>query len=121
MQPSDNPVRAKFAEHAFHALGRIEGTPTPRGWLAYATTSTTSGRRTPTPPLSRMFAGEQRAIGELMIREGPRPLECMGYAEFLRKSGPKKTSCSTRSVPSSGGWATSCSRLARAWPPFSTS
>jgi hypothetical protein len=30
-----------------------------------------------------MFAGEQRAIGELMIREGPRPLECMGYAEFL--------------------------------------
>ncbi len=73
MQPSENPVRAKFAEHAFHALGRIEGTPTPRGWLAYATTSTTSGRRASTPPLSRMFAGEQRAIGELMIWEGPRP------------------------------------------------
>ena len=25
MQPSDNPVRTKFAEHAFHALGRIVG------------------------------------------------------------------------------------------------
>jgi hypothetical protein len=25
MQPSDNPVRAKFAKRAFHALGRIEG------------------------------------------------------------------------------------------------
>ena len=37
-----------------------------------------------------MFAGEQRAIGELMIREGPRPLECMGYAEFLSEVRPQE-------------------------------
>jgi len=34
-------------------------------------------------PLLRVFAGEQRAIGERLIREGPRGPECMGYASFL--------------------------------------
>jgi len=34
-------------------------------------------------PLLRIFAGEQRAIGERIIREGPRGPECMGYASFL--------------------------------------
>ena len=33
--------------------------------------------------LLRVFAGEQRAIGERMIFEGPRGLECIGYAAFL--------------------------------------
>ena len=37
-------------------------------------------------PLFRVFAGEQRAIGEHMIREGPRGLECIGYAEFLNRT-----------------------------------
>lgn len=31
----------------------------------------------------RVFAGEQRAIGERMIKEGPRGLECLGYAAYL--------------------------------------
>jgi hypothetical protein len=31
----------------------------------------------------RIFAGEQRAIGERMIRDGPRGAECLGYAGFL--------------------------------------
>jgi hypothetical protein len=31
----------------------------------------------------RVFAGEQRAIGERMIHTGPRGLECLGYAAFL--------------------------------------
>jgi hypothetical protein len=34
-------------------------------------------------PLVRVFAGEQRAIGEKLIREGPRGPECMGYGAFL--------------------------------------
>ncbi len=34
-------------------------------------------------PMFRIFAGEQRAIGERLIREGPRGPECMGYASFL--------------------------------------
>ncbi len=34
-------------------------------------------------PLFRIFAGEQRAIGERLIREGPSGPECMGYASFL--------------------------------------
>jgi len=34
-------------------------------------------------PLFRVFAGEQRAIGERMTREGARGCECMGYATFL--------------------------------------
>jgi hypothetical protein len=33
--------------------------------------------------LFRVFAGEQRAIGERMVREGPRGLECLGYAAYL--------------------------------------
>jgi hypothetical protein len=36
--------------------------------------------------LYRVFAGEQRAIGERMIREGPRGPECMGYASFLEQN-----------------------------------
>lgn len=34
-------------------------------------------------PILRVFAGEQRAIGERMIREGVRGPECAGYAAFL--------------------------------------
>lgn len=34
-------------------------------------------------PVLRVFAGEQRAIGERMIYTGPRGLECLGYAAFL--------------------------------------
>lgn len=30
----------------------------------------------------RIWPGEQRAIGELLMREGPRGLECIGYASF---------------------------------------
>jgi hypothetical protein len=33
--------------------------------------------------LLRIFAGEQRAIGEKMIRDGARGPECLGYAGFL--------------------------------------
>jgi hypothetical protein len=32
----------------------------------------------------RIFAGEQRAIGESLIVEGPRGSECIGYGKFLR-------------------------------------
>jgi hypothetical protein len=35
------------------------------------------------PPLLRVFGGEQHAIGERMIREGPRGPQCIGYAGFL--------------------------------------
>lgn len=34
-------------------------------------------------PLFRVWAGEQRAIGELLIEEGPRGPACMGYGKFL--------------------------------------
>lgn len=34
-------------------------------------------------PMFRVFAGEQRAIGERMIRDGTRGPECVGYAAFL--------------------------------------
>jgi hypothetical protein len=34
-------------------------------------------------PLFRIFAGEQRAIGERLICEGPRGPMCKGYAAFL--------------------------------------
>lgn len=34
-------------------------------------------------PLFRVFAGEQRAIGEELIREGSRGVECIGYGAFL--------------------------------------
>jgi hypothetical protein len=36
------------------------------------------------PPLFRIFAGEQRAIGEALIQTGVRGLECMGYGAFLK-------------------------------------
>lgn len=41
-------------------------------------------------PLLRVFGGEQHAIGERMIWEGPRGPQCMGFAAFLDylKSGP---------------------------------
>jgi hypothetical protein len=35
------------------------------------------------PPLLRVFGGEQHAIGERMIWEGPRGPQCMGFASFL--------------------------------------
>jgi hypothetical protein len=31
----------------------------------------------------RVFAGEQRAVGERMIRNGTRGPECIGYGAFL--------------------------------------
>jgi hypothetical protein len=37
-------------------------------------------------PLFMIFAGEQRAIGENLIVEGPRGPECIGYAAFLSSS-----------------------------------
>jgi len=38
----------------------------------------------------RIFAGEQRAIGESLIVEGPRGPECIGYGKFLRTLKAKK-------------------------------
>jgi hypothetical protein len=37
-------------------------------------------------PVLRLFRIQQRAIGELMIREGSRGAECIGYWDFLRES-----------------------------------
>jgi len=37
-------------------------------------------------PMFRLFAGEQRALGEIMIRIDQRGPSCMGYAEFLHWS-----------------------------------
>ena len=34
-------------------------------------------------PLFRVFAGEQRAIGERILHETTRGTECLGYAAFL--------------------------------------
>lgn len=34
----------------------------------------------------RVFAGEQRAIGERMVQVGPRGLECIGYGAFLDRT-----------------------------------
>jgi hypothetical protein len=34
-------------------------------------------------PLLRVFGGEQHAVGERMIQEGPRGPQCMGYASFV--------------------------------------
>ena len=34
-------------------------------------------------PVLRVFGGEQHAIGERMIREGPRGPQCVGYAAFI--------------------------------------
>src|SRR5271166_6422129 len=39
------------------------------------------------PPLFRIFAGEQRAIGEALIQTGGRGPECMGYGTFLKTFG----------------------------------
>jgi hypothetical protein len=36
------------------------------------------------PPVFRIFAGEQRAIGEALIQTGARGPECMGYGAFLK-------------------------------------
>jgi hypothetical protein len=41
------------------------------------------------PPLFRVFAGEQRAIGERMIRESARGLDCIGYATFLDQAAKR--------------------------------
>jgi hypothetical protein len=35
--------------------------------------------------LLRLWAGEQRALGESLIADGPRGPECIGYGKFLRK------------------------------------
>jgi hypothetical protein len=35
-------------------------------------------------PILRIFAGEQRAIGEALIQIGDRGAECMGYGAFLK-------------------------------------
>ncbi len=35
-------------------------------------------------PIFRIFAGEQRAIGETLIQTGAQGSECMGYGAFLR-------------------------------------
>ena len=45
--------------------------------------------------LLRIFAGEQRAIGERIIRDGARGPECMGYASFLDfyKANPDPLLC----------------------------
>jgi hypothetical protein len=40
------------------------------------------------PPELRLFAGEQRAIGEAMIQASSRGSECMGYGAFLQKFKP---------------------------------
>ena len=37
-------------------------------------------------PQLRVFAGEQRAIGERLTEDGPHGRECMGYAAFLDSS-----------------------------------
>jgi hypothetical protein len=36
------------------------------------------------PSNLRIFAGEQRAIGEALIHDGDRGLECIGYGAFLK-------------------------------------
>jgi hypothetical protein len=36
------------------------------------------------PPLLRIFAGEQRAVGEALIQTTARGQECMGYGVFLK-------------------------------------
>jgi hypothetical protein len=37
------------------------------------------------PPLLRFFAGEQRAIGEALIRPSPQGPQCIGYGGFLKE------------------------------------
>lgn len=38
------------------------------------------------PPVFRVFAGEQRAIGERMLVQSSNGLKCLGYGEFLSNS-----------------------------------
>ncbi len=49
-------------------------------------------------PLLRVFGGEQHAIGERMIWEGPRGPQCMGFASFLDyiKGGPDPLICALK-------------------------
>ena len=49
-------------------------------------------------PLLRVFGGEQHAIGERMIWEGPRGPQCMGYASFLDylKGAPDPLICALK-------------------------
>lgn len=37
------------------------------------------------PPVFMIFSGEQRAIGEALIKQIPQGQDCMGYGEFLKK------------------------------------
>jgi hypothetical protein len=50
-------------------------------------------------PLLRIFAGEQRALGERLIRDAQRGPECMGYASFLDfyKANPDPLLCALES------------------------
>ena len=36
------------------------------------------------PPVFRIFAGEQRALGEALLQTGARGPECMGYGAFVK-------------------------------------
>ena len=40
------------------------------------------------PPMFRIFAGEQRALGETMVEDGPQGPECIGYGAFISKLPP---------------------------------
>lgn len=40
------------------------------------------------PPTFRIFAGEQRALGEALIQVSSRGPECMGYGAFLKELAP---------------------------------
>lgn len=40
------------------------------------------------PRLLRIFAGEQRAIGEALLKDGPKGPDCIGYGEFLQRFKP---------------------------------
>jgi hypothetical protein len=55
--------------------------------------------------LLRVFGGEQHAIGERMIREGPRGPQCMGYASFLDylKTDPDPLICTLQTEVNSLG------------------
>lgn len=66
-------------------------------------------------PLFRVFAVEQRAIGERMIRESQRGQECIGYATFLDEAHKQQDKlldalrCDVRDVPT--GLPGACPRL----------
>jgi hypothetical protein len=67
-------------------------------------------------PLLRVFGGEQHAIGERMIFEGPRGPQCMGFASFLDylKGGPDALICALQADVESLG-----SRIEEALPRLS--